>query len=112
MNDRSLGKGGFQMADERSGAILPAVDPCLEDALPGVEIVGVALEIIDRDVRLCGEAPQRARPDSRCCVLVDLVDLPVIGGSEVESPEVVAGLVDRVSIRAVPSITSVSSVPK
>ncbi len=79
MDDFLLSERGLGVADDRAGVVGPAVDPGLEDGLAGVDVVGVALDVVDRGVLLCREAPQIAVPND---VTVVGIDLPVVDVAE------------------------------
>ena len=72
--------GGRVVTDLRTvdlGAI--AIEPGIEDA---VGAIVVALEVIDRDVRIDSETPDLARPEAGGLGGIDLVHAPVVGPSQ------------------------------
>ena len=76
VNDRRLGKRRDVISDLRAAlAVGQAVDPGLPDRGLGVDIVVVALEIIDDREFLGREAPDVARIGAG---VADLVDLPEV----------------------------------
>ena len=78
VNDHRLTKrpiGGHFVADVRSGTVLDAIDPGLEDGQTGIHVVRVAFEIVDRTVGR--ETPDGTGPQGR--VGAGLVHAPVVG---------------------------------
>jgi len=82
VDDGPLGERRVEVADRRSGVVDPAVKPGVEDRRAGVDVVVVALEIVDARVLLDGETPEIAFPQADGLGLVDLVHPPVVARSE------------------------------
>jgi len=78
VDDGLLGKRGVDVTYRRTGVVDPAVDPGVEDRRAGLDVVGVALEVVNHDVLLGGEAPDPARPRGDRFRLVDLIHPPVV----------------------------------
>jgi hypothetical protein len=74
--------GRVLMADQCAIVIdVVPIEPNVED--PVALVVAVALEIVDDDVLLCGEAPDIPVPDTGAPGVVDLIDLPKVARAQV-----------------------------
>ncbi len=82
-DDRPLGERRVRVSDLRTaGLIGEAVDPGVPDRRLGVDVVRVAVEVVDRVVLLDGEGPDRPYPLGDRLRLVDFRDLPEVRRAE------------------------------
>ena len=77
------------MTNLRVGSVRPAVYPGLEDYRTGVEVVIVALKILDFEKVSCSETPDGALSDGTVGFL--LINPPIVGRTPLQRPRIVSG---------------------
>jgi len=82
VDDGPLGERRIEIADRGAGVVDPAVDPGVKDGFADVEVVGVALEVVDHLVGLRREAPDVTLPEGGRLGFIDFVDSPVVSASK------------------------------